>query len=88
VTPRISAAIKTAGHVSTASALATPNLVTKRIGISSPFILARAKAAATGAIDRALIVEETCHDAGKDANHNHYETDAKRPDDYFERLIR
>jgi hypothetical protein len=33
VTPRISAAVEAADHVSTASALSAPNLVTKRIDV-------------------------------------------------------
>src|ERR1035437_5382464 len=74
VTPRISAAVKAAGHVSTASALTTPNLVTKRIDIPPPIYLGTLKRRPRQARLAALSpFVETCHDTGMDANHNHYE---------------
>src|ERR1035437_8738518 len=77
VTPRISAAVKAAGHVSTASALTTPNLVTKRIDIPPPIYLGTLKRRPRQARLAALSpFVETCHDTGMDSNHNHYEIEA------------
>src|SRR6266851_2885772 len=58
VTPRISAAGVAAGHVSTTSALAALNLVTKRIVVPSPFFGPPKGLTTTGAIYRALVVRE------------------------------
>jgi hypothetical protein len=56
VTPRISAAVEAAGHVSTASALTTPSLVTKHIDTPPLFFYfgTLEMAAATNAVRPAL----------------------------------
>src|SRR6478752_9354190 len=78
VTPRVSAAGDATGHPSTASALSTPNLVTKRIDVP-PLYFWYARTAATAGAVRPARLPETCHDAGMDANHNRCIADAKNP---------
>src|SRR5437879_3173960 len=80
VTPRISAAVEAADHISMASALRAPNLVTKRID-TPPHLCWRAQTAAVaGAVRPAPSpLTETCHDAGMDANRNHHGMRGKTP---------
>src|SRR5580704_2526911 len=77
VTPRMSVANEAAGQASRASAPRTPSLVTKRIDPPPLFIVGRSNGGRDRrGLARARVVIETWHDAGIDANHNPYATDA------------
>jgi hypothetical protein len=71
VTPRISAAVEAAGELRSAIALSAPSLVTKRID-ASPIYSGAQKPTAAGAVGPLAPGEETCHDAGMDANHKRF----------------
>src|SRR5712664_786384 len=76
VTPRMLAAVTTAGHVSTASALSAPNPMARRI-MSLPFLTRSNSARHDRRGLSGSCRKGTCHGAGMDANHNHYATDTK-----------
>jgi len=63
--------VDAAGKLRSAIAPTTPNLVTKRID-ASPIYSGAQKPTAAGAVGPLAPGEETCHDAGMDANRKRF----------------